>query len=174
MFFFIGIFMTVVQGGYSRRIKQGKHIRSAYIAILLLIPSFIIIALAGDQMKFYLGLMLYSYSSAVVVPCLTTVTSNYGNDDEKGTITGIVRSLGALARAFGPIFTSMSNLFSSISINLVKTTTKQTYFFYSSLLDVWLVVCVHFRKCWIVDTAVYIDSNRSSYNETIRQSGVNA
>lgn len=129
MFFFIGIFMTVVQGGYSRRIKQGKHIRSAYIAILLLIPSFIIIALAGDQMKFYLGLMLYSYSSAVVVPCLTTVTSNYGNDDEKGTITGIVRSLGALARAFGPIFTSMSNLFSSISINLVKTTTKETFFF---------------------------------------------
>lgn len=100
--------MALVQGGYVRRLKQGKHIKASIVAILLLIPSFIIIALASDQLKYYLGLLLYSYSSAVVVPCLTTVTSNYGNDDEKGTITGIQRSLGALARAFGPVFSSIS------------------------------------------------------------------
>ena len=30
-----------------------------------------------------------------------------GKDDEKGTITGIARSLTALARAFGPTFSSI-------------------------------------------------------------------
>ena len=31
-----------------------------------------------------------------------------GTEDEKGKVTGIGRSIGALARAFGPIFSSTS------------------------------------------------------------------
>jgi hypothetical protein len=65
--------------------------------------------LARNQIIFYIGLILFCFSSAVVVQCFTTVISNYGNDDEKGTITGIGRSLTALARAFGPLFSSISN-----------------------------------------------------------------
>lgn len=30
-----------------------------------------------------------------------------GSNEEKGTITGIIRSLGALARSLGPIFSSL-------------------------------------------------------------------
>lgn len=107
MFLFIGIFMTLVQGGYVRRIKEGKHIKASITAIFVLIPSFILIGLASNQLTFYLGLLLYCYSSAVVVQCFTAFISNYGNDDEKGKITGICRSIGALARAVGPIFTSI-------------------------------------------------------------------
>lgn len=110
MYLFIGIAMTVFQGGYVRRLKPGRHVRACITAILLLIPSFVIIAIASSQFQYYLGLLLYSYSSAVVVSCLTTVMSNFGSDDEKGTITGIGRSLGALARTFGPIFSSIGNL----------------------------------------------------------------
>ena len=43
--------------------------------------------------------------AATVVTSITTLTSNYGEGDEKGKITGIVRSLGALARSFGPLLT---------------------------------------------------------------------
>ena len=102
--------MTLIQGGYVRRIKEGAHIKASIIAILILIPAFIIIALATEQIFFYLGLALYCYSSAVVVQCFTTIMSNYGTVDEKGKVTGIGRSIGSLARAFGPIFSSISKL----------------------------------------------------------------
>ena len=41
-----------------------------------------------------------------VVPCMTTLVSEFGEGDEKGKIMGIFRSLGALARAFGPFAAS--------------------------------------------------------------------
>ncbi|RNA40229.1 major facilitator superfamily domain-containing 10 [Brachionus plicatilis] len=107
MFLFIGILMTLIQGGYVRRIKPGRHLSASIKAIMILIPSFILVALASNQMVLYVGLTFYTYASAVVIPCFTTISSIYGNDDEKGTITGIFRSLGALARALGPTFTSM-------------------------------------------------------------------
>ena len=47
-------------------------------------------------------------ASATVVPCLTTVISSYGTAEQKGTVLGIFRSLGALARAGGPLFASTS------------------------------------------------------------------
>lgn len=110
MFLFIGILMSLIQGGYVRRIKPGMHIKASIKAIMVLIPSFILIALATNQVILYIGLAFYTYASAVVIPCFTTVSSIYGNEDEKGTITGIFRSLGALARAFGPTFSSISKL----------------------------------------------------------------
>ncbi len=107
MFLFIGICMTIIQGGYVRRIKEGAHIKACIKAIFVLIPSFVLIALSTSQVTFYFGLLLYCYASAVVVQCFTAFISNYGNEDEKGTITGICRSIGALARTFGPIFSSI-------------------------------------------------------------------
>lgn len=41
--------------------------------------------------------------AATVVPCLTTLISRNGKPHQKGVIVGIFRSLGALARALGPI-----------------------------------------------------------------------
>lgn len=38
---------------------------------------------------------------------MTTMVSKFGNVDEKGTILGVFRSLGALARALGPVFGSI-------------------------------------------------------------------
>lgn len=37
---------------------------------------------------------------------MTTLTAKYGSFDQKGTVLGIFRSLGALARALGPIVSS--------------------------------------------------------------------
>ena len=45
-------------------------------------------------------------ASATVVPCLTTMISSYGSAEQKGTVMGIFRSLGALARAVGPMLAS--------------------------------------------------------------------
>ena len=38
-----------------------------------------------------------------MVPCLTALASRYGSSSEKGAVLGIWRSLGALARAVGPL-----------------------------------------------------------------------
>lgn len=47
-------------------------------------------------------------ATALVVPCMMTMASSYGTAQEKGTVMGIFRSLGALARALGPVFASIS------------------------------------------------------------------
>ncbi|KAG1665250.1 Major facilitator superfamily domain-containing protein 10 [Nymphon striatum] len=74
-------------GGFVRRIPPGKEI------------------MAAIMMK----MMCWKYVSATscVVPCLTTVASSCGSVGEKGTVMGIFRSIGALARAIGPIFASI-------------------------------------------------------------------
>lgn len=39
---------------------------------------------------------------------MTTITSQYGDFHQKGTVLGVFRSLGALARAVGPIVASVA------------------------------------------------------------------
>lgn len=106
MFFFIGIIMAVIQGGYARRIKPGHHIGAVRLAILTLIPAFILIGLSVSVTMLYVGLALYSFAAAIVVPCLSTLVSDHGSASQKGTVMGILRSLGALARALGPLLSS--------------------------------------------------------------------
>lgn len=106
MFLFIGIIMAAVQGGYVRRIPADKLKRTALQGIGLIIPSFSIIGLAYQPYVMYVGLALYSFASATVIPSLTTIVSTYGSADQKGVVMGIFRSLGALARALGPLAAS--------------------------------------------------------------------
>lgn len=106
MFFFIGMVMALIQGGYARRIKPGKHIRNVQMAMITLIPAFILIGFSWNVTLLYIGLALYSFAAAIVVPCLSTVVSDYGSVCQKGTVMGILRSLGALARAVGPVVSS--------------------------------------------------------------------
>ncbi|XP_067885342.1 major facilitator superfamily domain-containing protein 10 isoform X1 [Heterodontus francisci] len=103
MFFFVGITMALVQGGYARRIKPGDEIKAVKRAIALLIPAFLIIGWASTVTALYIGLLFYSFAAAIVVPCLSVLVSGYGAANQKGTVMGILRSLGALARALGPI-----------------------------------------------------------------------
>ena len=49
--------------------------------------------------------------SAIVIPCLTSMTAAYGRADQKGAVIGTLRSLGALARAVGPLASSFGRLF---------------------------------------------------------------
>ncbi|XP_040275116.1 major facilitator superfamily domain-containing protein 10 isoform X2 [Bufo bufo] len=106
MFFFIGITMAVIQGGYARRIKPGNEVKAVKQAIVLLIPAFLLIGFAGGLTTLGCGLLLYSFAAAIVVPCLSSLVSTYGSASQKGTVMGILRSLGALARALGPILSA--------------------------------------------------------------------
>ncbi|KAK4872045.1 hypothetical protein RN001_016169 [Aquatica leii] len=108
MFFGIGIIMAVIQGSYVRKIPPHKIKSTAIIGLWLIVPSFVCVGLASWSWTLYLGLILFAVSTALVVPCMMTMASLYGTAHQKGTVMGIFRSLGALARALGPIFASIA------------------------------------------------------------------
>lgn len=108
MFFVIGLTMAVMQGGYVRRLPEHKIKPTAVLGLLLIVPSFICVGLATSPLLLYIGLLLFAISTAMVVPCMMTLVSKLGSHDQKGTVMGIFRSLGALARALGPIVASIA------------------------------------------------------------------
>ncbi|XP_067135030.1 major facilitator superfamily domain-containing protein 10-like isoform X2 [Centruroides vittatus] len=63
LYFFSGIIMMIVQGGYVRRISSGNESKTAVIGLMSIIPSFIIIGIAPNQAILYLGLAIYSFDS---------------------------------------------------------------------------------------------------------------
>ncbi|XP_030755884.1 major facilitator superfamily domain-containing protein 10 isoform X2 [Sitophilus oryzae] len=132
MFFAIGLTMALIQGGYVRRIPAEKIKSTAIMGLWIIIPSFVSVGLANGPTLLYLGLFLYAVSTAMVVPCLTTLASEYGSEQQKGKVLGIFRSLGALARAVGPVFASIA--FWSLG-------SKVTYLFGAVLL-LWPVLAL--------------------------------
>lgn len=60
MYFFVGILMIIIQGGYVRRIKPGKHHFMATVGLSMLIPAYLIISVAYSQWLFYIGLCFYA------------------------------------------------------------------------------------------------------------------
>ena len=80
-------------GGYVRRIPPGKEKTMVLRGLLLIVPSFAIVGFAQNMWTLYLGLTLYALSTSVVVPCMTTLVSHYGNVSQKGIILGVFRSL---------------------------------------------------------------------------------
>eukprot|EP00096_Caligus_rogercresseyi_P008116 TRINITY_DN2648_c0_g1_i1.p1 TRINITY_DN2648_c0_g1~~TRINITY_DN2648_c0_g1_i1.p1 ORF type:complete len:443 (+),score=111.80 TRINITY_DN2648_c0_g1_i1:248-1576(+) len=108
MFFFVGAVMAAIQGGYvRRRIPPGKEKANILRGLLLIVPSFAIVGLSRSVPVLYLGLGLYSVSTALVVPCLATLVSQFGEVHQKGVVLGVYRSLGALGRALGPLSASV-------------------------------------------------------------------
>ncbi|CAF0792468.1 unnamed protein product [Adineta ricciae] len=76
--------------------------------IVILIPSFIILAVAQTKFVLWFGLILFSFASSVVINVINSFASKYGLQNEKGAILGIFRSLQALARAIGPLTASFA------------------------------------------------------------------
>ncbi|XP_027795869.2 major facilitator superfamily domain-containing protein 10 isoform X1 [Marmota flaviventris] len=103
MFFFIGLTMATIQGTYARRISPGGEVAAVKRALLLLVPAFLLIGWGHSLPVLGLGLLLYSFAAAVVVPCLSSMVASFGSPGQKGTVMGTLRSLGALARAVGPM-----------------------------------------------------------------------
>uniref|UniRef100_A0AC35U5U6 MFS domain-containing protein n=1 Tax=Rhabditophanes sp. KR3021 TaxID=114890 RepID=A0AC35U5U6_9BILA len=99
--------MVILQGGVLRRIPNHKQMRTIYFTMTLIMPAYFILAISLSTLFFGMGLFLYSFASAFVVPCLTSLVAELCTDGDKGTTMGVFRSLGALARAFGPVFSSI-------------------------------------------------------------------
>ncbi|RZF45046.1 hypothetical protein LSTR_LSTR002007 [Laodelphax striatellus] len=108
MFFCIGLTMAILQGSWVRRIPIEAARKTATKGLLIIIPSFLCVGFAPTTTLLYFGLFLFAVSTAMVVPCFMTLASQFGSSAHKGTVMGIFRSLGALARALGPIVASIA------------------------------------------------------------------
>lgn len=105
IFLFIGFTLAIVQGGYVRRYAQRVgNKRMAVHGLLCCYPGLILVGLAESSLMLYAGLFFIAVGGAQVLPCLTALASVYAPAHEQGRILGIFRSLGALARAIGPLF----------------------------------------------------------------------
>lgn len=102
VFLTTGVIMAVLQGSVVRRLPERLTKQGAVLGLYLIVPSFIVVGLAETVKMLYVGMILFAISTSFVVTCITTMISQYGDLNQKGTILGIFRSLGALARALGP------------------------------------------------------------------------
>ncbi|MDC3250014.1 ferrochelatase [bacterium] len=103
MFLYVGVLLTLVQGGYVRRKAAivGERIL-AKKGLYSLIPSMVIIGFSYNVWMLFLGLTLMSWGSALVIPSITSLVSRYTPAYAQGRVIGVFRSLGALGRAIGP------------------------------------------------------------------------
>jgi MFS family permease len=104
MFVFAGLVIALVQGGLVRRLvpRVGER-RVARSGLLTLIPGFIALGAARSAGMLYCGLFLMALGSALSMPALSSLASRYAPGDRQGLALGTNRSLGALARAVGPL-----------------------------------------------------------------------
>jgi MFS family permease len=104
MFVFIGLTIALVQGGMVRRLapRWGER-RLATTGIALTLPGMILVGLTASSVQLYAGLAFLAVGSALVMPCLSALVSRYSPATRQGLALGVFRSLGALARAIGPI-----------------------------------------------------------------------
>lgn len=107
LYLFSGILMALIQGGYIRRMKAGRESLIALIGLSVVVPAFVVIGIASSVSHVYYSLILYAFSSAVVVPCITTIVSTHSPSNARGATMGTLRSIGALARAVGPFLSSL-------------------------------------------------------------------
>lgn len=88
-------------------------------------------------------------ATAMVVPCMMTMASAFGTTAHKGTVMGIFRSLGALARAFGPIVASIGKKLISIFIlyNLTFLTLLVNLIIHVSRFSIHIIILLLIAYC---------------------------
>ncbi|EYC03574.1 hypothetical protein Y032_0093g2669 [Ancylostoma ceylanicum] len=106
IYLFTGLLMLPIQGRIVRKTPMIKQKRVAEIGIMCIVPAFMVVAQATNQYMLYFGLFLYAIASATVVSCLTSLVSAVHPSTDKGALAGVFRSIGALARALGPVIAS--------------------------------------------------------------------
>ncbi|PAV83840.1 hypothetical protein WR25_19581 [Diploscapter pachys] len=106
IYLFVGLLMLPIQGGLVRRTAMHRQKRLAEWGMICIIPAYILIALCHSISTLYLGLLFYAIASGTVVTSLSSLVNAVHAESDCGTIAGVFRSLGSLARAIGPAFAS--------------------------------------------------------------------
>ncbi|XP_026724868.1 major facilitator superfamily domain-containing protein 10 isoform X1 [Trichoplusia ni] len=111
MFLVMGLIMAVLQGGAARRLEAKSAELAARGALVLTPASFLSVAFAALPRPplfepiywLWIGLVLFALSTAFAVSCMTSMAGGQAPAAARGAVLGTLRSLGALARAAGPL-----------------------------------------------------------------------
>lgn len=104
LFVFSGLVIVVVQGGLVRQLApQYGEKALLLLGLATVIPGIALTGWAPREGALYLGLGLMAFGSAFVTPTTSALVSLYTPSDRQGSVLGIFRSIGSLARAAGPI-----------------------------------------------------------------------
>ena len=104
IFVYTGFLIVLVQGGFVRRLapRFGEK-KLALVGLVTFLPGLVLISRAYTTGTLYAGLTFLAIASALVVPTLSALASRYAPADRQGLVLGTFRSMGALARAVGPL-----------------------------------------------------------------------
>jgi DHA1 family tetracycline resistance protein-like MFS transporter len=104
---FIGLVLTVVQGGIVRRLST--RVRESVLAtggVLVEIVGFVLLARAATHPSLALlltGLGIVVTGFAFITPSLNSLLSRWSDPTRQGGVLGIGQSISALARILGPM-----------------------------------------------------------------------
>jgi len=103
-FTFVGIMMVVVQGGLIGRltIRFGERVLSIAGCTAMGVALFAM-PFARGLPQLFATVALLALGSGLATPSMSTLLSRMTPQDEQGGVMGINQSLGALARALGPM-----------------------------------------------------------------------
>ena len=104
VFTYLGVIVVLVQGGLVGRLTAKVGERTLAIAgSLLMAAALAALPLAPGLAAALVALGLLAVGQALVVPTVTTLLSNATSADQQGGTLGLGTSMGAAARATGPI-----------------------------------------------------------------------
>lgn len=107
LFVFIGLTIALVQGGLVRRLvpRIGER-RAAAQGLGVTLLGFVALGAVPSHPAvwlLWLGAGLVAVGTSLVMPSFSALASRYVPDDRQGFALGVFRSLGSLARVFGPL-----------------------------------------------------------------------
>jgi MFS family permease len=104
IFVFLGLVLILTQGGIVRRAVPRYGEKRVLLAGLLgMMVGIALVGLAQSSVWLYTGLAAIGIGSGLINPSVSALVSLYSPAAQQGRMLGVFRSLGSLARAFGPI-----------------------------------------------------------------------
>ncbi|HVU36648.1 MAG TPA: MFS transporter [Opitutaceae bacterium] len=104
LFIFLGVVLILTQGMIVRRAVPRYGEKIVLLAGLLSVCAGIaIVGLSETKLVLYIGLGAIGLGAGLTNPSVSALISLYSPPAQQGRMLGIFRSLGALARGFGPL-----------------------------------------------------------------------
>jgi MFS family permease len=104
IFGFMGIVLLITQGGIVRSVVPRFGEKAVLLAGLAIdLAGFLIVGLATSIGPLFAGLAVIGLGTGLINPTVSALVSLYSKAEEQGLMLGVFRSLGSLARGFGPV-----------------------------------------------------------------------
>lgn len=104
LFVFLGVVLILTQGGIVRRAVPRYGEKPVLLCGLLsVLLGIALVGLSSTIVWLYTGLGLIGLGAGLTNPSISAMVSLYSPPAQQGRMLGIFRSLGALARGFGPL-----------------------------------------------------------------------